>query len=190
MSSAPDGYLLGAQDWILGLSLIRLTGVMRAMGVVVMVLLRVRIRTVLEARSLGIQHVVLILIGVVGAAGLLLATLHGAEAAIWAAAYLWLGALNSPIDAMIYFVDSMTTRGASGLMLQRNWQLIGAHASVRYQHGLHVRDDAGVLANVHDPLSLTPRAFTSFRRLRYDVTFQLREYPHILLTAPNWMRTM
>ena len=69
---------------------------------------------------------VLILIGMVGAAGLLLAALHGIEAAIWAAAYLWLGALNSPIDAMIYSVNSMTTRGASGLMLQRNWQLMGA----------------------------------------------------------------
>ena len=26
----------------------------------------------------------------------------------------------------VYSVDSMTTRGASGLMLQRRWQLMGA----------------------------------------------------------------
>jgi hypothetical protein len=38
-----------------------------------------------------------------------------------------LGALGSPIiDAMLYSVDSMTTRGASGLMLQRHWQMMGA----------------------------------------------------------------
>jgi hypothetical protein len=65
-------------------------------------------------------------IGVVGAVGLLLAALHGIEATIWAAAYLWLGALDSPRDAMLYSVDSMTTRGASGLMLQRHWQMMGA----------------------------------------------------------------
>jgi len=35
--------------------------------------------------------------------------LHGIEAAIWAAAYVWLGALDSPIEAMLYSVDSMTT---------------------------------------------------------------------------------
>jgi hypothetical protein len=27
---------------------------------------------------------------------------------------------------MVYSVDSMTTRGASALMLQRRWQLMGA----------------------------------------------------------------
>jgi hypothetical protein len=37
-----------------------------------------------------------------------------------------IGALDSPIDAMLYSVDSMTTRGASGLMLQRHWQMMGA----------------------------------------------------------------
>jgi hypothetical protein len=62
----------------------------------------------------------------VGAVGLLLAVLHGIEATIWAAAYLWLGALGSPIDAMLYSVDSMSTRGASGLTLQRHWQMMGA----------------------------------------------------------------
>ena len=35
--------------------------------------------------------------------------MHGIEAAIWAAAYVWLGALDSPIEAMLYSVDSMTT---------------------------------------------------------------------------------
>ena len=48
------------------------------------------------------------------------------EAALWAAAYWWLGALNSPTDAILYSVDSMSTRGASGLTLERHWQLMGA----------------------------------------------------------------
>jgi len=39
------------------------------------------------------------------AMGLLLAVLHGIEAAFWAAAYLWLGALDSPGAAILYSVD-------------------------------------------------------------------------------------
>ena len=66
-----------------------------------------------------------ITIGIVGATGLLLAVLHGIEAAIWAAAYVWLGGLDSSKDA-IPSMDSMTTRGASGLTLERHWLTMGA----------------------------------------------------------------
>jgi hypothetical protein len=58
--------------------------------------------------------------------GLLLAVLHGIEAAVWAAAYLWLGALDSPGAAILYSVDSMATCGASGVVLQPHWQMMGA----------------------------------------------------------------
>ena len=119
-----------AQDWIWGLLLIVLTIAIHAMGVVMMALVGVRIRVGLETRSLGLRLAVPIVIGVVGALGLLLAVLHGIEAAIWAAAYLWLGALDSPTDAMLYSLDTMTTRGASGLMLQRHWQVMGALEAV------------------------------------------------------------
>jgi hypothetical protein len=64
--------------------------------------------------------------GVVGVVGVLLAILHGVEAALWAVAYLWLGALNSPAEAILYSLDSLTTRGASGLTLQPHWQMMGA----------------------------------------------------------------
>jgi hypothetical protein len=37
-----------------------------------------------------------------------------------------LGALSSPADAALYSVDSMTTRGASGLTLDRQWRMMGA----------------------------------------------------------------
>ena len=45
---------------------------------------------------------------------------------IWAIAYLWLGAFNSWADAILYSVDSITTRGASGLIAHGHWQLAGA----------------------------------------------------------------
>ena len=46
-----------------------------------------------------------------------LAALHATEAAIWAAA-VWLGALGSLEAAILYSVNSMCTRGASGIMLR------------------------------------------------------------------------
>jgi hypothetical protein len=49
---------------------------------------------------------------------------------VWAAAYLWLGALDSPTDALLFSVDSMSTRGASGLTLRRHWQMMGALEAV------------------------------------------------------------
>ena len=55
---------------------------------------------------------------------------HGWPMRIWAAAYLWLGALDSPIDALLYSVDAMSTRGESGLTLQRPWRMMGALEAV------------------------------------------------------------
>ena len=37
-----------------------------------------------------------------------------------------LGAVDTPADAMLYSVDSMTTRGASRLRLERHWKMMGA----------------------------------------------------------------
>jgi hypothetical protein len=67
-----------------------------------------------------------IVICTITAMGLLLAALHVIEAALWAAAYLRLGALESAETAILYSVDSMATRGASGIMLQPHWQMMGA----------------------------------------------------------------
>ena len=113
-------------NWTWGLSLIALTVAIHATGVVMMAFVGFGIRVRLEARKLGLSHVIPIVIGLVGAVGLLLAVLHGIEAAIWATTYIWLGALDSPQDAILYSVDSMTTRGASGLMLHQHWRMMGA----------------------------------------------------------------
>jgi hypothetical protein len=80
----------------------------------------------LDSRIHGLRYVIPIVIGLTGAVGVVLAVLHAIEATIWAAAYVWLGALGSPADAILYSIDSMTTRGASGLMLQPNWRVMGA----------------------------------------------------------------
>ena len=113
-------------NWTWGLSLIALTIAIHAMGVVMMAVVAFRIKARLETRKLRLRHVIAIVIGTVGVVGLLLAVLHGIEAAIWATAYVWLGALDSPKDAILYSVDSITTRGASALVLHQHWRMMGA----------------------------------------------------------------
>jgi hypothetical protein len=125
-----DESLFQRVNWAWGLGLIVLTIMIHTMGVVMMAFALVRIRIRAERLNRDLPYVILIVIGVVGSAGLVLATLHGIEAAIWAAAYVWLGALGSPMDALLYSVDSMSTRGASGLTLQPHWQMMGALEAV------------------------------------------------------------
>ena len=81
-------------------------------------------------RDLKLWNLIAILICVIGVIGLLLAVLHGIECGIWAGVYLWLGALDSPADALLFSLDSMSTRGASQLTLHRHWQLMGALEAV------------------------------------------------------------
>ena len=105
---------------------------MHGAGIILMALAGVSIRARIESRNhLTLRQVAAILIGLIGAVGLLLAALHGVDAALWAAAYCWLGALSSPTDAILYSVDSMSTRGASGLVLERHWRMMGAHSRRR-----------------------------------------------------------
>ena len=113
-------------SWALGLALIAVCIAIHAMGVVILALTMVRVRNQLERQHSGLLHVIVCVIGVVGFVGLVLATLHMFEAAIWAAAYCWVDALGSYADAMLYSVDTMSTRGASGLVLQERWRMMGA----------------------------------------------------------------
>ena len=113
-------------NWTWGLSLIALTIAIHVTGVTFLVSVLHSFRVRLESRSLSLPHVIAIVVAAFTAMGLLLAVLHGIEAAFWAAAYLWLGALDSPGAAILYSIDSMATRGASGLMLQPHWQMMGA----------------------------------------------------------------
>ena len=118
--------ILDHPGWLWGLSLIVLTMAIHATAVVMLAFVGMRIRVRLETRGLKVWNLIPIVICVVGVTGLLLAVLHGMECVIWAAAYLWLGALDSPMDALLFSVDSMSTLGGSGLTLQRSWQMMGA----------------------------------------------------------------
>jgi len=119
------------ENWTWGLSLITVTMALHATGIAFMAFATVSIRSWLAGENrIKLHHVFAILIALIGLVGLLLAALHGVEAALWAAAYWWLGALHSPAEALLYSVDSISTRGASGLILDHHWRMIGALEAV------------------------------------------------------------
>ena len=113
-------------EWAWGLLLIVLTIAFHAMGVVVITVAEFGFRVRMGSQHLSLRQVMLTMVAVIAVVGLLLAALHGVECAIWAGAYVWLGALQSPDDAVLYSIDAMTTRGASGLFLQPHWRIMGA----------------------------------------------------------------
>jgi hypothetical protein len=113
------------ENWTWGLSLTALTVIIHATGIAFIAISARHIRDRMESEGAR-WHAVTITIGFIGAVGLLLAALHGIEAGIWATAYSWLGALRSPQEALLYSVDSITTRGASGLTLEGGWRMMGA----------------------------------------------------------------
>jgi len=122
--------MLSNPSWRWGLSLVVLTMTIHAAAFLIMAFVGTRIRVQLETRRLHQWNLIAILICATAFIGLLLAMLHGIECGIWAAAYLWLGAVDSPTDAFLYSVDSMATLGASGLTLQRPWQVMGGLEAV------------------------------------------------------------
>jgi hypothetical protein len=112
------------ESWTWGLSLTALTIAIHATGVAFM---GFALRSIMnQNHSHGSMRAFAMLIGTIGISGLLLAVLHGMEAAVWAEAYLSLGAFNSSGDAILYSLDSMTTRGASGLVLKQSCRIMGA----------------------------------------------------------------
>ncbi|MGD0966967.1 MAG: hypothetical protein ABR949_01670 [Candidatus Aquilonibacter sp.] len=111
---------------IWSLALIALTIMIHAVGVVLIALTiqRLRPRIAPSAGLLQVSSFVAIVL-IVGVA-ISLVILHGVECILWAFAYVHLGATSSPADALLYSVDSMTTRGSAGLQLAREWRMMGA----------------------------------------------------------------
>jgi hypothetical protein len=95
-----------------------------------MAFMAIRIRTRLENRRRALWKLIAAVICTIAVIGLLLAVVHAMECMIWAAAYWWLGAVQSFVDALLYSVDSMSTRGASGLTLEPRWKMMGALEAV------------------------------------------------------------
>jgi hypothetical protein len=113
-------------SWLWSLALIAITIAIHLVGIGLIVNAIERFRT----KLLGSRRIYLgstpSTIAVLVAVALALAVMHGIESLTWAIAYVRLGAFVSPASAALYSVDSMTTRGASGLAPVTEWRMMGA----------------------------------------------------------------
>jgi hypothetical protein len=118
-------------SWTLGQSLNVLTIAIHTTGVVMMAFgLETRIRVEVDKHKHDPRRAIPIVIGHIGAVGLILAALHGLEGVLWASAYRWLGALGSFTDASVYSLGTMTTFDIPGLVLPSRWRMLGALEAV------------------------------------------------------------
>jgi hypothetical protein len=109
-------------DWAWGLPLIVLTVVIHVSGLAVIFQRAVQITgSIIERR-----HPAVAFVATMGATTLLVTCLHGIEAAIWAAAYLFLGALPDSRLSVLYSLNAMTSYGHTNLSLEDHWHLMGA----------------------------------------------------------------
>jgi len=103
-------------DWAWGLPLIAVTVMLHVTGLGLL-------------RRLGnyfSQQIVTYPGGSVAGVALLVVLLHGAEAAIWAGAFRWLGGLPDLRSAALYSLNALTSYGHTDLTLERKWQMMGA----------------------------------------------------------------
>ena len=116
-SDAPWG-----MNWAWGLPLILLTVVIHVCG---MGLIYERANR-LSNSSRTSWRLRLEFLGRLAAVALLATLLQGAEAAMWAGAYVYLGVLSGQRAAMLYSLGAMTTYGHAEPSLPPAWQLMGS----------------------------------------------------------------
>jgi MFS superfamily sulfate permease-like transporter len=113
-------------NWIASLPLILLTVLIHVSG-----LAEIKNRAidlVERAAARGNRNFVFVLI--IGCTVVLVTMLHGIEAAVWAVAYLLLGALPNSHSAMLYSLGAMTTYGNASVHLEAQWELMGVVESL------------------------------------------------------------
>jgi hypothetical protein len=122
VSSPIDAQAPWHADWAWGVPLIVVTVIFHVFG---LGFIRQRVVPLYGAfmkrhRSTGGFAVVM------GTTTVLATVLHGLEAAIWAGAYLMIGAMPDFKFAMLYSLGAMTTYGHENLHVEPHWQLLGS----------------------------------------------------------------
>jgi len=113
-------------SWTWSLALIAATIAMHVTGVVLLANVSERVKAKLPQLDLSYLSSVPISMALIVGVALCLALLHGFEAIVWALSYVHLGAFPTLASATLYSLDSMTSRGGSGLAVQEQWRMMGA----------------------------------------------------------------
>jgi hypothetical protein len=112
-----------SHSWAWGVPLIVATVVVHVLGLVV---IRAGFARAFARRQSHRGEHMLRFAAVTGAAVLITTILHVVQAAVWAFAYVAIGALPSSRSAMLYSLNAMTAYGHINVFLAPQWQLLGA----------------------------------------------------------------
>jgi hypothetical protein len=108
-------------NWAWGMPLIIINVVIHVLG---LGFIDERILQVL--RAVNQRHFTRVFVVVMAVVALLATILHGMEGMVWAAAYRLLDALPDTHSAVLYSLSAMTTYGHANIVLEPQWQLLGA----------------------------------------------------------------
>ena len=109
-------------NWVWGLPLIVLNAVIHVLGLGLINERVVRtLSSVMDHRHFTSMFAVAMSVTV-----LLATLLHGIEAAVWATAYRFLGALPDNKTAMLYSLSALTSYGHANISLADHWRMMGA----------------------------------------------------------------
>jgi hypothetical protein len=117
-------------DWVWGLLMIAVSLAIHSVGLGLIALALARLFGRIQHRLAGTLRSLPLFATVIGFASLLLATLHGIEAMLWALCYVALGAVSDTHEAVYFSLAMITTSGADVAMLGPHWKLMGAFEAV------------------------------------------------------------
>ena len=111
-----------ASNWLWGVPLIVLTVVIHV-GCLGLFTLRLEAYLAKRERRHGFvsTFILVICVAVMG-----VTLLHAVEGAIWATAYVMLGALPDEKTAMLYSINALTSYGHAPILLHEPWELLGS----------------------------------------------------------------
>lgn len=112
-------------DWLWGLPMITLSLTAHVIGLTLIAAVLTKLFGGTGDRIGSRRHPTLVFVTAIGLTAWCLAALHGLEAGLWAACYLWLSAVPNYSNAMLYSLDMMTTVGAAVVGFKLHWQLLG-----------------------------------------------------------------
>jgi Ion channel len=112
-------------DWIWGLLLVAVSLSAHASGLgVISAFLAKYLRPFIQQSRDGRGSYIAFPV-VIGVTSLLLTVLHAVEASLWAATYVWLGALPDFARAIYFSLQMITTLGADVVTVEVRWRLLG-----------------------------------------------------------------
>jgi len=114
------------ESWTIGILLGMVTILAHTAAMVALAVIARRLRIALDVRRDDIHEQLRKITAIIALICIALGLLHTLEAIVWGVTFVQIGAIGSFSDALFFSIDTMATRGASGIVPAANWRMLGA----------------------------------------------------------------